>query len=618
MESVIKMNKLNGFSFDRVALNPGLFRERFDANREYLMALETQGLLQNFYLEAGIVMPDLQVCPDPAAAKLHWGWEAPTCQLRGHFLGHWMSAASMIIANNGDRELKAKLDIIIDELAKCQELNGGQWIGSIPEKYMKKLERNDYIWSPQYVMHKTLLGLMHAYEYAGSQKALEILSKASDWYVDWTEAVQSTNPHAVYAGEEGGMLEVWARLYELTDDGKYLGLAKRYCEQSVFKKLLAGKDALTNTHANASVPHAQGAAKMYEVTGDKYWLEIVEKFWKCAVLDRESFCTGGQNSGEYWIPPHMLGQFMNERTQEFCTVYNMVRLADYLLRFTGDSCYADYIEKNLYNGFLAQHNRKTGTPTYFLSLIPGTKKKWGSRRHDFWCCHGTTVQAQAIYPSLCYYEDNAASRLVVSQYIPSSVDWKVGNSDVRITQNTDMKYYNSAAFFDDSDDSQMSRWLMKVSVDVSAPAEFTVSLRMPSWMESVPEISVDGDLVETSSLEAAMKSGYLDITKEWNGKSEIKIYLPAKLSYSYLPDRTDKLAVMEGPIVLAGVDCDDVGIRVPSENPEDVLFPVSEHTYDSFPWLQSTYRTKGQDKELTFIPLYDVMDEKYTVYFSKK
>lgn len=612
------MNRLNSFAFDRVALNPGLFRERFDSNREYLMALETQGLLQNFYLEAGIVMPDLQVCPDPASAKLHWGWEAPTCQLRGHFLGHFMSAASMIIANNGDRELKAKLEIIIDELEKCQKLNGGQWIGSIPEKYMDKLERNDYIWSPQYVMHKTLLGLMHAYEYVGSHKALEILSNASDWYVNWTEKVQSTNPHAVYAGEEGGMLEVWARLYELTGDEKYLGLAKRYCEQSVFKKLLAGKDALTNTHANASIPHAQGAAKMYEATGDKYWLEIVEKFWKCAVHDREAFCTGGQNSGEYWIPPHMLGQFMNERTQEFCTVYNMVRLADYLLRFTGDREYADYIEKNLYNGFLAQHNRKTGTPTYFLSLIPGTKKKWGTRRHDFWCCHGTTVQAQAIYPSLCYYEDNAAARLVIAQYIPSSVDWKVGAADVKITQNTDMKYYNSAAFFDDSDDSQMSRWLMKVSVEVSAPAVFAVSLRMPSWMETVPEISVDGEPVSEEAVKAAMESGYLDIDREWSGRNEIKIYLPAKLTYVPLPDRTDKTAIMEGPIVLAGVDCDDEGLKISSDDPADILFPVSEHTYDSFPWLQSTYRTKGQDKELTFIPLYDVMDEKYTVYFTKK
>ncbi|MBQ8731102.1 MAG: glycoside hydrolase family 127 protein, partial [Lachnospiraceae bacterium] len=171
---------LKAMHIGKVHLLPGLFQEREEVNRLYLLELENQGLLQNFYLEAGIVMPDLQVLDDPATAKLHWGWEAPTCQLRGHFLGHWMSAAAMMVATKQDVELKAKLIKVIDELEKCQELNGGQWIGSIPEKFFKKLEKEEYVWSPQYVMHKTLLGLMHAYQLAGIEKALKILDGISD------------------------------------------------------------------------------------------------------------------------------------------------------------------------------------------------------------------------------------------------------------------------------------------------------------------------------------------------------------------------------------------------------------------------------------------------------
>lgn len=136
-------------------------------------------------------------------AELHWGWEAPTCQLRGHFTGHFMSAASMLVAVNGDYELKAKLYKIIDELEKCQQLNHSGWLGSIPEKFFDKLEREEYVWSPQYVMHKTLMGLMHAYQYAGNTKALELLDKLSDWYMEWTAKMAEVNPHAVYAGEEG-------------------------------------------------------------------------------------------------------------------------------------------------------------------------------------------------------------------------------------------------------------------------------------------------------------------------------------------------------------------------------------------------------------------------------
>lgn len=87
-----------------------------------------------------------------------------------------------------------------------------------------------------------------------------------------------------------------------------------------------------------------------------------------AVADRGMFCTGGMNAGEFWVPPFMQGHFLGSSDQEFCTVYNMVRTASYLYKFTGEAQYADYIERCLYNGFLAQQNPHTGMPTYFLPL----------------------------------------------------------------------------------------------------------------------------------------------------------------------------------------------------------------------------------------------------------
>ena len=74
------------------------------------------------------------------------------------------------------------------------------------------------------------------------------------------------------------------------------------------------------------------------------------------------FSTTGMNAGEFWVPPHMQGHFLGSSDQEFCTVYNMVRTASYLLKYTGEAQYADYIERALYNGFLAQQNAQTGKP----------------------------------------------------------------------------------------------------------------------------------------------------------------------------------------------------------------------------------------------------------------
>lgn len=591
-----------------VKILPGVFRERMDVNRQYLLELDTNCLLQNFYLEAGIILPGLQVVDNPETANLHWGWEAPTCQLRGHFLGHWISAAAKLIAADGEPELRVKLNNIVSELARCQELNGGEWVGSIPEKYFTRMIKNQYIWSPQYVMHKTIVGLSDAYIYAGNTQALDILSHLSDWYITWTEKAAETNPHAVYAGEEAGMLEVWAQLYQLTKDEKYLTLAKRYADAGLFRKLKEGKDSLTNCHANASIPFTHGAAKMYEITGDSDWLEVIKLFWKAAVTDRGMFSTTGMNAGEFWVPPHMQGHFLGSSDQEFCTVYNMVRTASYLLKYTGEAQYADYIERALYNGFLAQQNAQTGMPAYFLPLGAGSCKKWGTKTRDFWCCHGTMVQAQTLYPELVWFTDG--DKITAAQYIPSEFTAEMNGANVTVSQTTGMKYYNDQAFFDEKDDGQMSRWLLKFSVKCDKPVRFTLSLRVPEWAKGV-ELEVNG-----KNTAAPVKDGWLDITADWQNDS-VQVFFPSELRAETLPDMPELMSVVDGPIVLAGIIGSDCGITGADKLNEQFM-PQMEHTYGTFPWRQNSWRTRNQPQSVMFRPLYEVTDEEYTVYFTKK
>lgn len=587
-----------------VKLEGGLFKEREQVNREYLLELDSQCLLQNFYLEAGIIMPNMQVINDPNNAKLHWGWESPLCQLRGHFLGHWLSAASKLIATYNDQQLLVKLNYIIDELERCQDLNGGKWVGSIPEKFFKRLERTDYIWSPQYTMHKTCLGLMHAYQYAKNEKALSILDNLADWYVEWTEYESKNCPRAIYSGEQGGMLKVWGTMYQLTKDEKYLTLAERYNANSEFTQLLEGKDALTNTHTNASIPLAHGACKMYQVTGEEKWLKIAKEFWRWAVTERGYFCTGGNNSGEFWIPAKMQAHFLNDRDQEFCTVYNMIRLAQYLYDFTGDKTFADYIELNLYNGVLAQQNKFTGMPTYFLPLRAGGHKTWGSKRNDFWCCHGTMVQSSTIFPELIYSFDE--NNIFVNQYIPSTLS---PSDDFSISQSVDMKFYDTQSFFSQDEQGQNSRWNLKFVIKGSG--KYKLNFRLPEWIKETPSVKIDN-----KEIKPEIKEGWFILEDSWKD-NVISICFSPKLYTVCCDDREDLIAFMEGPIVLAGLTEGDYGIKMKNK-PEEVLFPLYEHIYASFTWKQSTYETINQEKNFTFIPLYEVMDEKYTVYFTKK
>ena len=139
-----------------VVLTDGELLRRAGENRSYLMSLDTDNLLLNYRLEAGRTAETYGLQPK----NIHGGWEFPTCQLRGHFLGHWLSAAALEYARTGDRELLGKAEYIVDELALCQKDNGGQWAASIPEKYFRWIGLGKNVWAPHYPVHKTFMGLI--------------------------------------------------------------------------------------------------------------------------------------------------------------------------------------------------------------------------------------------------------------------------------------------------------------------------------------------------------------------------------------------------------------------------------------------------------------------------
>ena len=600
---------LNAIKGNEVRLLPGLFARRMKLNEDYLMELDPGCLLQNFYIEAGIIPPGGQVIGDPEKAKMHWGWEAPSCQLRGHFLGHWLSAAAKLCVGGDRPELRARIDFIVAELARCQEMNGGEWVGSIPEKYFAMLKPGRYIWSPQYTMHKIIMGLKDVYEQLGNETAIGILDRLADWYVRWVREMQESEPDAVYSGEQAGMLEVWADLYALTKKEKYLFLIKAYENNALFGRLDAGGDALSDDHANASIPLSHGAARLAEVTGDGKWAKRLEAFWKTAVEDRGMFATTGCNAGEFWIPPRSQGRYLGNEDQEFCTVYNMVRAAEYLYRRTGGKEYADYIERALYNGFLAQQNRETGMPCYFLPLLPGSRKKWGSPTRDFWCCFGTMVQAQTLYPELIWY--TAEDGITVSQYIPSEAETSLAGGKVRLSQRIHMKDYNNQVLFDEHGEGRVSRWSLRFTVESETKGEWTLRLRVPGWCAGEPVPALNGEAIK-----AEEKDGYLEIRRIWGEKDELDVFFPSRVVFEPLDGAEELACAVDGPIVLAGLTDRDAGLTGNLNDPQSILLPEQSHTYGTFVWTQNVYLTRKQKENFRFIPLYEVLDEKYTVYFT--
>ncbi|MBN9386756.1 MAG: glycoside hydrolase family 127 protein [Chloroflexi bacterium] len=605
--------KYQAFKPLEVQLTPGLFQQRYDLNRNYLVSLKNENLLQNFYLEAGRgevkqIFNTLHGDSNDADGY-HWGWESPTCQVRGHFLGHWLSAAARDYANTGNPVTRQKADWIINELEKCQADNGGDWVFSIPEKYLTWIAQGKHVWAPQYTLHKTLMGLFDAYKYTGNEQALAILKKAANWFHRWTDQFDREKMDDILDVETGGMLEVWADLYGETGEKIYLDLLDRYYRPRLFEKLLEGKDALTNMHANTTIPEAIGAARAYEVTGEEKWRKIAEAYWKCAVDDRGTYCTGGQTSGEIWTPPFEFAARRGDKNQEHCTVYNMMRLADFLFRWSGEVKYLDYIERNNFNGILAQQHPMTGMITYFLPLEAGARKRWGTPTHDFWCCHGSLVQAHTLHNAYIYYSNT--KEVTVAQYIPSRLNSAIEGTPVKIEMDLEgAKSIQSAADNNSSLAGSRHRstaWTVNLKVSDEKPVDFTLRLRLPWWMEGQPSLVINGETVDMKG----EKPGFYAISRIWQNDT-VTLELPKGLTASPIPDEPETVAFLDGPVVLAGLCDRETTLKGDKDHPERLFAPDNERQWAQ--WL-SGYRTVGQPQAIRFKPLYEVVDELYTVYF---
>jgi hypothetical protein len=100
-----------------------------------------------------------------------------------------------------------------------------------------------------------------------------------------------------------------------------------------------------------SIPEVVGDALGYELTGNTTKLsisnnfyEIVTKVCVCAnisacidvsfslcvpapsSLQHHSYATGGSSDGEMWGSPDLIGDYLDDRTEESCTTYNVLKV----------------------------------------------------------------------------------------------------------------------------------------------------------------------------------------------------------------------------------------------------------------------------------------------------
>ena len=597
VEAYPAFGDLSEFSLGDVTLLDSYETNALSKEIDYLKSLDADRLLKGFCNIAGI----------ESDAKLYGGWE--NTAIKGHTLGHYLTAVSQAYATTVDPELLAITSHIVDVLAQCQNAETG-YLAAIPENHYALIEKGNTTgtWVPWYTMHKVLAGLVDCYELTGNAQALSVASKLGDWVYSRTSTWSAATQATVLNVEYGGMNDVLYQLYSHTGSENHLSAAHSFDEMALFDSLYNGEDVLNGLHANTTIPKILGALNRYIQLGESeaYYLQVAENFWQI-VVSNHTYITGGNSEWEHFGEAGILDAERTNCNCETCNTYNMLKLSRELFKITGNRKYADYYETTFINAILSSQNPENGMTTYFQPMATGFFKVYSSAVNHFWCCTGSGMENFSKLGDSIYYKDSES--IYVTRYTSSAVTW--AEKGLTLTQTVDFAAGDT------------------VTLSLSGSAEASIVLRVPDWCAGTPTVTVNGAAVDAESV-----NGFITLSRSWADGDVIHLTLPMEVVVYSLPDNDNVVAFKYGPYVLSAnlgnsnmsTSTTGVSVTIPlADSSISDVIRVSNGTAED--WLASIasnltrkdgtleFTIQGTDADYVFSPHYRQHENRYGIYF---
>ena len=605
---------LESFNMQDVRLLPSVFLQAEQTDLRYIMAMDPDRLLAPFLREAGL-QPKKQS---------YTNWE--NTGLDGHIGGHYITALSLMYVSTGDKDVLNRLNYILDELKRVQDANGDGYIGGVPgsKAMWEEIRRGDVRgsgfglnnkWVPLYNIHKTFAGLRDAWLLTKSEKAKDMFIKFSDWMVELTKNLSDEQIKNMLKSEHGGLNEVMADAYAITNDKKYLDLALRLSDRVLLDPLVQHQDKLDNVHANTQIPKVIGFERISSLSQDASFHEAADFFWN-QVANHRSCAIGGNSVREHFNPLTNFSSMMtSEQGPETCNTYNMLKLTKMLFERSGDEKYIEYYERAMYNHILSTQLPEKGGFVYFTPMRPGHYRVYSQPQTSFWCCVGSGIENHAKYNELIYAHDKG--NLYVNLFVPSTLRWKEKNMVVTQTNK-----------FPDEAQTQFM-------IEAKKAVKTTIFFRCPEWVvENGYSITVNGKKVALTQ----KPGSYVAVNRTWKNGDRVVVEIPMKIISEKLPDQSNYVAFLKGPIVMAaktdasemkGLFADDSrmghspsGRQIPlNEMPKLVasnqdlakfVKPVSGKN-STYTIADLIYQNKFKTLEL--IPFYRLHESRYVIYW---
>jgi DUF1680 family protein len=508
--------RLDPFDYDGVSLLGGPLKAQYAAMRDYYFAIPDDDMLKGFRMRAGMRArgEDLGGWYSGDPKRRTWWSNGDTFNT----FGQWLSGMARMSRATGDADMRSKAIHLMSEWAATIEPDGWFFYSRRP-------------WQPHYIYDKTVGGLVDLAVYAGRKDALTHLEKITDWAIENLDRSRRVDSDT----EWYTLSENLYRAYQATGNEKYRRFADLW-RFTDYWNAFSGAAATTVTrdrhHAYSHVNTMSSCAMAYAVTGEKPYLDaIVEDYdW---LQKTQCYATGGYGPEEDLVPADgELGRRLESTYASFetpCGCWAGFKLSRYLMKFTGEARYGDWIERLLYNGILgALPMGPKGATFYYSDYRIGGARKIYHMDGTWPCCSGTYPQVIADYHNVLYFRDPHG--VAVNLFVPSQVAWNQAGTEVRVEQET---------AFPESDTTTLT-------VRPARATEFDLKFRVPGWATGV-SVSVNGTALPV----AARPGTWAVLSRTWKPGDRVEIRLPMSLGLAPVdPQHPNRVAVTWGPIVL--------------------------------------------------------------------
>lgn len=462
---------------------------------------------------------------------------------RCEFWGKWFTSAALGYRWQADPALRRILDEAVQGLIVTQTADGGI------TTYKAAAEFSNWdTWGRKY----TLLGLLAYHELTGDAKALDAARRHADRVLEhFAPGKANIAVNGWWSGmAASSILEPMVLLYRRTGDARYLQFAESIVRSwegqrgpdllrkaldgvSVFK-MFPGPDPKQKGYMSGGASKAyemmscyEGLVELYRVTGEPKYRKAAE--WVFAnIRDTEITIIGSGSSWERWCNGRARQAEPVPEWMETCVTVTWLKFATQLLRLTGESSYADEIERSAYNPLLAAQ-KDDGSWWCHYNPLEGHREAAPEqcKMHQN-CCVANGPRGLMLLPALAVMSGSAGP--VVSFYEPASAKLPLASGkSVQLEIQSD---YPRSGDVD-------------IAVRPQAAAEFTLSLRIPAWSQGT-KVEVNGQAV------SGIESGkYARLSRQWQPGDKVRVAFALPVQLVRDPGGSGRVAITRGPVVFA-------------------------------------------------------------------